>query len=75
MLEFKQTMDQHSLTVVQDGKDVASLQWHPGRTACMVVHMNIGSFRVPTFTLAEMKLMCEKLEDCLWHQEQFGHKE
>lgn len=69
MLEFRQTMDPHSLDVVRDpdphvahnwNKTVARIQWHTGRTPHMApVHDHAS------FTLDEMKLMTAKLEECV----------
>ena len=59
-LEFRDTADLHALDVVRDGRIVASLQWHRGRSPRVVIDpRGMGH---DSFTLEELRAMTLELE-------------
>jgi len=46
LLEFKQTMDKHSLDIIRDGKGIGYLQWHSYRENRIVLREPLESLSI-----------------------------
>lgn len=63
-LEFRATMDPHSLDVLRRGRIVAMIQWHPEREPHFEVRHGFESAQGSTgFTTSELREMADRLDE------------
>lgn len=63
-LEFRPTMDPHSLDVLRRGRLVGMIQWHTEREPRFVARHGFESAQVaPEFTPSELREIAERLDE------------
>jgi hypothetical protein len=62
ILEFRATMDPHSLDVLRGGRLVAMIQWHPDRSPRFIVCHDFSTARAAEFAPSELREIADRLD-------------